>query len=214
MKEEGLYDVTGLIEAQYESGSDRQVLKNKLGIRSKEEMERVEAEELERTVDLVIRIYDEEHRFTAEDICNIHKIWLGDIYEWAGRYRSVNLSKPNIFFAASDVIPLLMSEFERDVLPRHTPCKDFDNERLVMALAEVHVELALIHPFREGNGRIARILSTLMALQAGLPIVDFSSIAGDKKEDYLAAVRAGLDRNYRPMERIFIDIIRETTSRL
>lgn len=51
------------------------------------------------------------------------------------------------------------------------------------------------------------MLSTLMALQAGLPLLDFGMIAGEKKESYFAAVRAGLDRNYRPMEQIFAEVI-------
>lgn len=77
--------------------------------------------------------------------------------------------------------------------------------------AETHVELVLIHPFREGNGRIARVLSTLMALQAGLPLLNFSGIAtGEKKEEYFAAARAGLDRNYEPMKKIFSEIIEKT----
>lgn len=78
------------------------------------------------------------------------------------------------------------------------------------ALAETHVELVLIHPFREGNGRVARILSMLMALQAGLPLLDFSVIAEDKKQDYFAAVQAGLDRDYSPMERLFAEIIEQS----
>jgi cell filamentation protein len=69
------------------------------------------------------------------------------------------------------------------------------------------VELVLIHPFREGNGRLARILSTLMALQAGLPLLDFSLITGERKETYFAAVQAGLDKNYKPMEQLFTEII-------
>jgi cell filamentation protein len=77
----------------------------------------------------------------------------------------------------------------------------------VSALAEVHVELVLIHPFREGNGRIARVLSTLMALQAGLPLLDFSLLAGRRRKDYFAAIQPGLDRNYERMERIFAEII-------
>jgi len=64
-----------------------------------------------------------------------------------------------------------------------------------------------IHPFRDGNGRLSRVLSTLMVLQAGLPLLDFSAIAGEKKKEYLGAVRAGLDKNYTPMERLFAEII-------
>ena len=71
----------------------------------------------------------------------------------------------------------------------------------------MHVELELIHPFREGNGRLGRLVSTLMALQAGLPLLDFSLIVGRRKKDYFLAIQAGLDRNYEPMERIFEDVI-------
>ena len=59
----------------------------------------------------------------------------------------------------------------------------------------------------EGNGRAARALSILMALQAGLPLLNFSAIAGEKKQEYFAAVQAGLERNYAPMERLFSEII-------
>jgi cell filamentation protein len=78
---------------------------------------------------------------------------------------------------------------------------------VIHALAIVHVELLLIHPFREGNGRLARMLASLMALQAKLPLLDFKLLKGRKKEDYFTAVRSGLDRNYGPMEKIFDEVI-------
>jgi cell filamentation protein len=101
----------------------------------------------------------------------------------------------------------LLDEFERKQLRRYTPCRFKDYDEVAQALAEVHVELMLIHPFREGNGRLGRMLATLMALQAGLPILDFSLLDGERKEEYFAAVRAGMDRDYQPMKRLFSDII-------
>ena len=83
-------------------------------------------------------------------------------------------------------------------------------ERIVQALAEVHVELVLIHPFREGNGRVARILSTLMASQAGLPMLNFRDITGRKREEYFVAINNGLSRDYRLMERLFEKIIEQS----
>jgi cell filamentation protein len=71
--------------------------------------------------------------------------------------------------------------------------------------------LVLIHPFREGNGRVARMLATLMSLQAGLPALDFSGVRGQKRQEYFAAVQAGMKGDYRPMERIFISVIRRTS---
>jgi cell filamentation protein len=100
-----------------------------------------------------------------------------------------------------------MDDFEKRVLKRYTPCIFDDQECVVEALAVVHTELLLIHPFREGNGRLARLLAVCMALQAGLPLLDFSGLEGERREEYFAAVRAGLDRNYQPMELIFSGVV-------
>ena len=108
-----------------------------------------------------------------------------------GRYRQVNVSKEGFPFAAAAQIPRLMGEFERDVLRRCTPCSFADRAEVIRALGETHIELVLIHPFREGNGRLARVLSTLMALQAGLPLLDFSGITGKKKKDYSKGLTIG-----------------------
>ncbi len=207
MKKDGRYDVSGLTEAQFEPGSNEQVLKNRLGIKSPKEMEDAEARALARAVVGLIGKYSERHQFSAADVCEIHKAWLGEIYEWAGKYRQVNVSKDDFPFSAAARMPPLMAQFERGVLARHTPCTSKDRVDIVRALAETHVELVLIHPFREGNGRVARILSILMALQAGLPLLDFSLIAEKKKQEYFAAVQMGLDKNYKPMEQLFAEII-------
>ena len=207
MSKDGRYDVSGLAEAQFEPGSNEQVLKNRPGINSPQEMDAAEARALERTMAVLVGQYDEKHRFTAADLRAIHKSWLGEIYEWAGDYRQVNVSKGDFLFATAARVPALMEQFERDVLARHAPCNFSEREEVVRALAETHVELVLIHPFREGNGRLARILSTLMALQAGLPLLDFGLIAGEQKEKYFAAVQAGLDKNYKPMEQLLAEII-------
>ena len=113
-------------------------------------------------------------------------------------------------FAAAIHLPELMQQLENDQLARLTPCSFDRRETVVKALAEVHVELILIHPFRDGNGRIARLLSVLMGLQAGLPPLDFSELQGVKRDVYFAAVQAGMDRDYRPMERIFNGVIEWT----
>ncbi|MGH8246905.1 MAG: Fic/DOC family protein [Gammaproteobacteria bacterium] len=183
------------------------MLKNRLGIKSAKEMEGVEARALKAAMSGSLGTYDADHRFTAADVCELHKTWLGEIYEWAGNYRRVNISKGDFPFAVAAQIPTLMNRFERDVLGRTTPCKFKDKAAVIRALAESHVKLVLIHPFRDGNGRVVHMLSTLMALQAGLPLLDFGLIAGKKKNEYFSAVEAGMDKNYEPMERLFAGII-------
>ena len=209
-KDKDRYDTTELIEGQFELGSGRRVLKNLLGIKSKREIGQIETRELFRALDELVDIYGEDHRFRSADIRKMHGLWLGNVYAWAGSYRQVNLSKDNFPFAAAAHIPMLMAEFEQAPLRQFTPCHFSNVSELAFALAVVHVELVLIHPFRDGNGRVARMLSILMGLQAGLPALDFGDIKGKKKKEYFSAVQAGLDRNYEPMERIFTDVIGRT----
>lgn len=207
------YDVSGLPEAQYEPGSRRLVIKNMPGINKKSEMDRLESIALKQVEDALFRKYGARHSFTAKDVCQMHKLWLGKIYPWAGQYRRANISKGSFHFAAAAHIPQLMEEFEKGQLAKYTPCNFRDKDKIIRALAEVQVEFILIHPFREGNGRIARLIATLMALQAGLPLLDFSTIKRKKKDEYFAAVRAGMDRNYKPMEGIFKEVLMVTLSR-
>lgn len=203
------YDASGS-QAEFEPGSNGRVLKNKLGIKSPEAMDDAEACALERAMLVLVNEFDERHRFTASDIRKLHKTWLGGIYEWAGEYRQLNISKDGFLFAVASRVPELMAAFERDELTRYTPCNFKQKKDIARALATTHVELVLIHPFREGNGRGARMLSNLMALQSGLPLLDFSLIAGKKKNAYFAAVQVGLDKDYDPMEILFSEIIEQS----
>ena len=76
MKKTGRYDTSGLIETKFEPGSRGRVLKNLLGIKSRREMDQLEAEAHGRALKELLSIYDATHRFTATDICKMHKIWL------------------------------------------------------------------------------------------------------------------------------------------
>lgn len=170
-------------------------------------MDAQEAVHLEAATDWTIRHVTADQCFTAVDICRWHKQWLGELYPWAGQYRQVNISKGSFVFAMAAQVPRLMREFEREMLARYTPCTFGNPDEVLQALAITHCELVLIHPFREGNGRVSRLLSTLMALQTGLPLLDFSGIKGKQRAAYFAAVQAGMGRNYAPMTEIFRKVV-------
>ncbi len=68
MKKSGRYDTSALPEAQFETDSRGRVLKNKLGIKLKREMDEAESVALASAIDKLFRRYDASHCFTAEDI--------------------------------------------------------------------------------------------------------------------------------------------------
>ncbi len=207
MDKQGRYSTSGMIEDQYMPGSDGKVLKNLLNVTTTQEIGRVETEFLFVLTDQLLDEFDREKCFSTADLMEMHRRWLGQLYGWAGTYRQVLMSKGKFMFAAPAHIPLLMDEFQEELLEKYTPCIFSSKQEVVAALAIVHTELILIHPFREGNGRLARLLATLMALQAGLPPLDFSGFEQERQEEYFTAVRYGLGRNYNPMEKIFMDVV-------
>lgn len=209
MTDEGRYRAEGP-EAQTEPGSRGRVLRNLVGVRSAREMAQRESEALLAATNRLIDETDLDHRFTADDIRAMHRMWLGEIYAWAGEYRQVNLAKGSFPFAAATLIPGLMRDFERGPLREFTPCRFTGVHKQAQALAVVHAELILIHPFREGNGRGARLLAVLMGLQAGLPALDFGGIRGAEKRRYIAAIHSSLDHDYVPMTEVFGRVIART----
>ena len=197
-------------EGLTQPGSRGRVLANRLGIVRVRDMQVAETAALLQLTDDLLGEVTEAQRFTDGDLCAWHLRWLGGLYDWAGRYRKVNMSKDGFPFAAARLVPDLMADYSRTVLAAHTPCAGMDDIRLVQALARTHAEFILIHPFREGNGRLARMLNTMMALQAGLPLLDFDGIRGAAKRRYIVAIHAAQGNDYTLLEQVFAAVLRRT----
>lgn len=193
------YDSDGA-QSTYEPGSGEQVLANRLGITATEDMDDAELVLLEKLYQAVLIEHLPDRQLTVQDLKDWHRRWLGNIYPWAGDIRSVNLGKDGFFFAAAPQIPRLLGGFENDCLSRFTPCStQLTDEALIEAIALTHVEFILIHPFREGNGRLSRLLADVMAVQAGRMPLDYSTWEVHK-DAYFAAINQGLNCNYEPMK--------------
>lgn len=157
------YTATGS-QSDFEPGSNNLVLKNKLGIVSPEDMDDAELGLLEQLYDDVLIEHLPTGTVTVAQIKAWHRNWLGNIYAWAGEERSVNMSKDDFHFAVAGQIPNLLRKFDTQYLAQLTPTTELDDEQLIAAIATVHVEFILIHPFRDGNGRISRLLADVMAV--------------------------------------------------
>ena len=103
----------------------------------------------------------------------IHKYLFEDIYDFAGKLRTVNLAKGNFRFAPLIYLEAALANIDK--MPQST----FDE------MIEKYVEMNIAHPFREGNGRSTRIwLDHILKTEIG-KVVDWSKV---DKEDYLLAM--------------------------
>jgi cell filamentation protein len=96
-----------------------------------------------------------------------------------------------------------MARFLSDHLDGHIigPCGPGDQRRGTGSGRALCVELILIHPFREGKGRLARLLADVMAVQAGNGLLDY--VEWDRQKGrYFAAIQQGFAGDYDPMKRL------------
>jgi cell filamentation protein len=193
-------------EAEFQPGSAGRVLVNRLGIRRKTDMDAAEYRALLGAQEAYVKIITPETRFTAELLCRMHGAWLGSIYDWAGRYRNVDVAKGGFRWPPAVRVAENMGRFEAECLARNTPCRPGELTEVARRMAEVHADFLLIHPFREGNGRMARWLADLMPLQAGLATPNYGFTGRGSKlrqQRYLEAVMEGYAANYEPLTALF-----------
>lgn len=151
------------------------MLENKLGIDNSAELAREEERiSKKRTIELFEQgMLDGYEAGKFKTLQAIHSYLFGDIYDFAGKIRTVNLAKGNFRFA-----PLIYLEAALQNIDK-MPQSDFDE------VIEKYVEMNIAHPFREGNGRSTRIwLDHMLKCEIGR-VVDWSKV---DKEDYLLAM--------------------------
>ncbi|HDS3817227.1 Fic/DOC family protein [Morganella morganii] len=186
-------------EGKFAAGSGDDVLENKLQLSETNDINDAELVLLEKLYKIVFSTAFPAGKITVPLIKQWHRQWLGNIYDWAGQIRTVNISKDNFIFAPAGRIAGLLSQFEKEFLSKYTPCTGMTREQLTEAIAVVHTEFILIHPFREGNGRLSRLIADVMAVQSGLPPLDYSCWK-QHPAHYIAAIHAALNLNYEPMK--------------
>ena len=150
-------------------------LENKLGLTSSADLAREEERiSKKKAIELFENgILDNLPAGKFSTLQTIHKYLFGDIYDFAGELRTVNISKGNFRFA-----PLMYLESALENIDK-MPQSNFDE------IVEKYVEMNIAHPFREGNGRSARIWLDHILKNEISKVIDWSKV---DKDDYLLAM--------------------------
>lgn len=150
-------------------------LENKLGIENSAELARMEEKISKlKALELYENIFINESEIGKFcGLAKIHTFLFDEIYDFAGKVRTVNIAKGNFRFAPVMYLEAALKHI--DEMPQST----FDE------IIEKYVEMNVAHPFREGNGRSTRIWLDLILKKELKSVVDWNKV---DKEDYLLAM--------------------------
>lgn len=135
-------------------------------------------------IDYVEELSHKATKITEFEIRNIHNlVCRGTMPDEAGRYRTVDVKAggTDYEYVASFLVPQLMSDFVDWVNSSE------NGSHPVEFAAEAHYRFVALHPFRDGNGRVARLLMNLLLLRAGFPIL---VVTNEIRSDYIEALVA------------------------
>lgn len=198
------YDSSGNPEAEYVD-AEKTVLVNTRGITDLATLQVAEEEALAEAYETLMGEVRTDTPLTCDLLRHIHARIFARLYEWAGRWRTVWISKPGITWPAPDFLDSNMAEFEKNVLARYPADALDDDQTFWNAAAEIQGEFLVIHPFREGNARTIKLATDILAVQSGRPLLIYNSSTSGA-DAYIAAAKSAFKKDYRPMA----GIIRES----
>lgn len=172
------------------------VLKNKLGIT---DPELLHSAEREITSMWLLRLKSEPVKgsFDFTHLRRIHRRIFSDIYSWAGKSRTVDISKGNVFCRAMFIEDYAEELFSK--LKKENCLIDCEFERIPDRLSFYLSEINVLHPFREGNGRTQRAFIEMLGAVCGYH-VDFSKVSSD---EMIKASAAAFAKEYESLNKMF-----------
>lgn len=176
---------------------DSDVLKNKLNIRDADKLFEVERHITDVKTEVIYQLADKKKVFGKAFFLTIHKVLFEDIYEWAGKIRTVDIAKGTLFcrvFAIQEELDRVFHE-----LSNENYLLKYKDDELAIKMAYFLSEINAVHPFREGNGRTQRLFMEVIAYKAGYHL-DFSDITD---QEMIEASYESFNRDYAKMNEIF-----------
>lgn len=178
-------------------------LSNKLNISDTRELAQAEYDITARQTRIILATYHPKI-FNLRLLLDLHSRLFGEIYDFAGKIRTVNIAKPDspVPFCYADFIT---SEANRifDELAEKAYLTSLQHDEFCTKLAYFASELNALHPFREGNGRTIRIFLDLLANNAGY-LLDYAQAS---RNEILRADREAFAGNMTPIQNLYHKIV-------
>ena len=166
------------------------------GILPRSEIVKLEAEGIKKAQQYIIKLSNLKTKITPKVILDIHKVGFSFIFpDWAGKFRIVDVTVGDYEPPHYSKIPELVKNLCDDLAERLKHLPSSQNEEiflseLISLLAWFQHHFVWIHPFRDYNGRVARLLTNLLLLNLGFPILTIRAETGKDRDKYVKAMKA------------------------
>lgn len=188
-----------------------EIPRNRLGITEPELLYEIEANLLQQAYQIFISELDFATRFDEAYFKSLHQRTWGSLYDWAGKYRSVDMSKGGSLFCRAEFLEhesrKLFARLEQEDFLKQAA--DWPKARFAGRLAAYQCELIALHPFYELNGRITRLFFDLIAIYNGYDPVDYGQYLAeeiDKPNAYIqASIACVRGADYQPLETMILN---------
>ena len=180
----------------------------------------LEAEGIKKALQYIIQLSEKKTKITPELIQDIHREGFGFIFpDWAGKFRTVDVTvgehEPPHYSKIHELIKNLSDDLEERF--KHIPSPKNEEQFLaevISLLAWFQHRFVWIHPFKDYNGRVARLLTNLLVLNFGLPILEIKAETGADRQRYIKAMKAADENNYSKLERLIANALKESLERV
>lgn len=167
---------------------------NRLGIETPDLLHEVEGTLLQQAYTRFITELDPSVRFDEDYFKSLHCDTFESLYEWAGLYRTVDMSKGGSLFCRAahleQEVHRIFRELEREQYLKQAA--DWTTRKFAERLAHYQSELIALHPFYELNGRIIRLFFDLIAVYNGYEPIDYSQALAEGSSGLNAYIEASI----------------------
>jgi len=153
-------------------------------------------------------------KLTPQLILKTHEIAFGWIYpDWAGNYRTIRVEYSGKEAPLPHEVPALVTNLCADLAERLKHLDLTQITQIIELLAWFQHRFVWIHPFQDYNGRLARMLTTLILLQLGLPPIEIKADTKQDRENYLQSMYSADERDYSKLENLIKEALDESLSK-
>lgn len=176
----------------------------------------LEQEGVKRALNYILELSKNKTTITPKVIFDIHNVGFGFIFpDWAGKFRIVDVTvgtyEPPHYSKVPELIKNLCDDLAARLkyLPRPNSPEKFLTETISL-LAWFQSRFAWIHPFKDYNGRVARLLTNLLALNLGLPAFEIKADGKKDRDLYIKAIKAADEQDFSLLENLLADALEES----